>query len=165
MRRLLLLLPLLAACGAKPKVEPAAVVEGFYAQLLSLPISGAPDSEQVARITPLFSDSLIAELQRARRISDSARTAYPDEKPPFAEGDLFTSLFEGPTSFFVMGTRDGPPTAVLVHFEHREGNTSVNWVDTIYVAPHDQSWVITDVAYGGTWPMANKGRLSTNLLP
>lgn len=153
----------LAACAPKAKVAPGAVVEGFYAQLLSLPIYGAPDSAQVARIAPVFSDSLVAEFRAARRLADSAATAHPDEKPPFADGDLFTSLFEGPTSFFVMGTQDGPPTRVLVHFEHREGNSSVEWVDTVYVARRDTSWVITDVAYGGTWPMAARGRLTGRL--
>lgn len=162
MRRLFLLLPLLAACAPKAKVEPAAVVEMFYAHLLTYPVTGAPNQGDLPRIAPYLSDSLLAELTRAGHLRDSAARAHHDAKPPFAEGDLFTSMFEGPTAFYVMATRDAP-AAVLVHFEHRDSMSSTEWVDTVLVARRDTSWVVTDIAYGGTWPMANKGRLRENL--
>lgn len=163
MRKSLLLLPLLAACAPKAKVEPTAVVEAFYAELLTHPVVGAPNAGDLPRIVPFLADSLRADLERIGREHDSAARARPDDKPPFADGDLFTSLFEGPTAFWVMATQDTPAPAVLVHFEHREANSSVAWVDTVYVARRDTSWAITDIAYGGTWPMANKGRLRANL--
>ena len=173
MRKLLLALPLpslalgasLAACAPKAKVEPAAVVEAFYAELLTHPVVGAPNAGDLPRIVPFLADSLRADLERIARVHDSAAAAHPDEKPPFADGDLFTSMFEGPTAFWVMATQERPGPAVLVHFEHREGNSSTEWVDTVYVARRDTSWVVADVAYGGTWPMANHGRLRANLRP
>ena len=161
MRKLLLLLPL-AACTPKAKVEPTAVVEAFYAHLLSYPVTGAPNAGDLPRLAPFLSDSLLAELARAGRVRDRAATVHRNEKPPFADGDLFTSMFEGPTSFWVMAAQDAPP-AVLVHFEHRDSVSSTEWVDTVLVARRDTSWMITDIAYGGTWPMANKGRLRENL--
>ncbi|HVX87468.1 MAG TPA: hypothetical protein VG940_00970, partial [Gemmatimonadales bacterium] len=152
----------LAACAPKAKVEPAVVVEAFYAHLLTYPVTGAPNQGDLPRIAPFLADPLLAELTRAGRLRDSAADAHPDQKPPFADGDLFTSMFEGPTAFSVMATRDAPP-AVLVHFEHRDSTGSTEWVDTVLVARHDTTWVVTDIAYGGTWPMANKGRLRANL--
>ena len=157
--RKLLLLPLLAACAPKAKVTPGAAVEAFYVHLLTYPVTGAPNAGDLPRLAPYLSDSLLAGLTRIGQESDSALARHPEEKPPFADGDLFTSLFEGPNAFSVMATRDGPPTAVLVHFEHREGNVSTEWVDTVYVARRDTTWAITDIAYGGTWPMANRGTL------
>ena len=167
MRKILVLLPILAlaACAPKARVEPAVMVEAFYAHLLTYPVTGAPNAGDIPRIAPFLSESLLADLQRAARLRDSAVAQHPDEKPPFAEGDLFTSLFEGPTSFSVQATQDRPGTAVLVHFEHREGASSVEWVDTVYVVRRDTTWAVTDVAYGGTWPMANKGTLRANLRP
>ena len=155
----------LAACTPKAKVAPGAVVEAFYAELLTHPVVGAPNAGDLPRIGPFLADPLRADLERIGRVHDSAAAAHPGEKPPFADGDLFTSLFEGPNSFSVQATQDRPAPAVLVHFEHREGNISTEWVDTVYVARRDTSWVITDIAYGGTWPMANKGRLRANLRP
>ena len=159
MRKILLLLPMFAACTPKAKVEPGAVVESFYVGLLSRPISGAPTVTDMPRLHPFVSDSLYADLWRAWQLHDSLADAHPDEKPPFADGDLFTSLFEGPNSFSVQATQDRPAPAVLVHFERRGATASTEWVDTVYVARRDTSWVITDIAYGGTWPMANRGTL------
>ena len=157
--RKFLLLPLLAACAPRAKVEPGAAVEAFYAHLLTYPVIGAPNAGDLPRIAPFLSDSLLADLQRAAQLRDRAAALHPDEKPPFAEGDLFTSMFEGPTAFYVEATQERPARAVLVHFEHREGKSSVQWVDTVYVARRDTTWAITEIAYGGTWPMANHGTL------
>ena len=48
--------------------------------------------------------------------------AHPDEKPPFVDGCLFASLFEGPKSFEV-GTAlaEGTASKVKVHFAAGEG--------------------------------------------
>ena len=173
MRKIFLLLPItslalgagLTACTPKARVEPGPVVEAFYAELLTHPISGAPNAGDLPRIVPFLADSLAADLERIGRESDSAAVQHPGEKPPFADGDLFTSMFEGPTAFWVMATQEKPHPAVLVHFEHREGVESTEWVDTVYVARRDTSWVVTDIAYGGTWPIANKGTLRAKLRP
>jgi hypothetical protein len=156
---------LLPACTPKPKVAPGAVVEAFYAELLTHPILGAPDSGAFPRIAPFLSDTLKARLLAARVEMERERTAAPTEKPLYADEDLFSSLLEGPTSFYVKATGEGKRNIVLVQFENRTGDKSVQWVDTTYVAPHDTTWVIADIHFGGTWPMAARGTLLKRLLP
>jgi len=164
--RLLSLCLLLFACTPKPKVAPGVVVEAFYAELLTHPIFGPPDSGAFPRIAPFLSDTLKARLLAARAELERQAKAAPTEKPALADDDLFSSLMEGPTAFYVQATGEGKRrTVVQVRFENRAGNSSVVWVDTAYVVPHDTSWVITDIHFGGTWPMAAKGTLLQRLLP
>ena len=166
MRRYFLFFPiLLAACTRKPKVAPGAVVEAFYAELLTHPIFGPPDSGAFPRIAPFLSDTLKARLLAARVEVERATAAAPGEKPPLADDDLFSSLMEGPTSFFVKATGTGKRKVVLVQFERRTGDRSVQWVDTAYVVPRDTTWVIDDIHFGGLWPMAARGTLLRRLLP
>jgi hypothetical protein len=156
---------LFAACTPKPKVAPGALVEAFYAELLVRPIVGAPDSEASSRLAPFLTDTLQERLRAARIEMERQAKAAPTEKPPFADEDLFSSLMEGPTSFYVKATGEGKWNIVLVQFENRTGGQSVQWVDTAYVVPHDTTWVVADIHFGGTWPMAARGTLLQRLLP
>ncbi|MBW8771755.1 MAG: hypothetical protein JF590_00445, partial [Gemmatimonadetes bacterium] len=136
----------LAGCHLAPKVAPGAVVEAFYAELLTRPIFGPPDSGAFTRIAPFLSDTLKARLLAARGALEAATKAAPAEKPPLADDDLFSSLMEGPTSFYVKATGEGKGrNVVLVQFEDRRGNSSVIWVDTAYVVPHDTTWLVDDI--------------------
>ncbi len=164
-RLLPILLLLLAACHPAPKVPPGAVVEAFYAELLTHPIFGPPDAGAFPRIAPFLSDTLKARLFAARAEMERETRAAPGEKPQYADEDLFSSLIEGPTSFYVKATGSGKRTIVIVQFENRQGNQSVQWVDTAHVVPRDTTWVIADIHFGGTWPMAARGTLLQRLLP
>ncbi|MEO6068208.1 MAG: hypothetical protein ABIQ41_09550, partial [Gemmatimonadales bacterium] len=82
--RLLPVLFILAACHRGPTQDPAAVVEGFYAALLSHPIAGAPSEAELAEIAPFLGDSLKARLTAARVLRDHDVATSPGEKPAFA---------------------------------------------------------------------------------
>lgn len=156
----------LTACSGKPSVSPIGVVESLYSFDLSSPMVGLPTEAQSAHIARFLDPELNAMIERARMIRDSATRAAPSEKPPWTDGDLFTSHFEGPNSFYVKATAEGRgTTALLVRFEHVEDSTRVNWVDTVYVVARRGEWLISDVAFGGTWPFAAKGTLRQKLTP
>lgn len=168
MRRTLLFLPILAAlaaCRPAPKVAPGVVVEAFYAELLTHPIFGPPDAGAFPRIAPFLGDTLKARLLAARAELERATTAARGEKPQYADEDLFSSLMEGPTSFYVKATGEGKHDIVIVQFENRQGNQPVQWVDTAYVVARDTTWVIADIHFGASWPMAARGTLLQRLLP
>jgi hypothetical protein len=89
-----------------PTVDPAVgaareSVSLFYTAVAKLRPSGAPTAEQRTELAPLLSAELIGLLERADAARTAARAAAPMEKPPFTDGDLFSSLFEGPTAFTV----------------------------------------------------------------
>ncbi len=111
----------------------------FYAALASLRPSGAPADAQRAALSPLLSAELIGLLQRADAARALARAAAPTEKPPFTDGDLFSSLFEGPTGYAV-----GKP---------------VTWTDTVLLREENGRFVVADIAFGGDWDFANKGSM------
>ncbi len=160
MRRLFPILALLAACRPSPPEAPDALVVRFYGAVIASRETGAPSGAALAAWRPMLSDTLHALLEaaRARRDADAARA--PDEKPAFAEGDLFSSLFEGPTAVTVSAV-DSTPAAwrVTVLMRYAGATPEAQWTDTVQVIEEHGRRVIDDVAYGGTWDFASQGRL------
>lgn len=152
-----------AACARGPRISPVAVVESVYGFQLSSPVDGLPTPAQVSYLSRFLGDSLNKLLARAQGIQDADRKAHPDEKPSWADGSLFTSLFEGPTGFYAMTPIQGPVVKVPIHFERDDSGHRVTWTDTALVARRDTMWVVEDVLYGGTWPFAPHGGLRAQL--
>lgn len=161
-RSFLLILPL-AACARGPRITPVAVVESVYGFQLSSPVDGLPTRDQFTYLRRFLGDSLNQLLARAQGIQDADRKAHPDEKPSWADGSLFTSLFEGPTGFYALTPIQGPVVKVPIRFERDDSGHRVTWTDTALVARRDTMWVVEDVLYGGTWPFAPHGSLRAQL--
>jgi hypothetical protein len=180
---------LLTACGSKPAAEavaappaalpaalpaaaPELVVADLYAALAAARPSGAPTDAQRLTLAPLLTAELTGLLQRADAARSAARVAAPGEKPPFTDGDLFSSLFEGPTAFAV-GKAVSAATApdgrlgdlqVPVDFVHTidlaaGGGEPTTWTDTVLLREENGRFVVADIAFGGGWDFANKGSM------
>ncbi len=162
-------LAFLAGCGTQPVApSPAgAIVDSLYQVRKPFQGNGAPTATELASMRPWLSAELSLLLQRADSLRTAEAAAAPDEKPSFADGDLFTSLFEGPTTFEVKaGEVTGTDSAgyrVPVHFTYRDNNTAQRWVDTALVVVEGGRLVVSDVRYGGSWDFANKGSLLHSL--
>jgi hypothetical protein len=164
-------LALLAGCGAQPAVTSpaAAIVDSLYRIRLPFQGHGAPTATELTSMSPWLSAELRLLLWRADSSRSAEAAAAPDEKPSFADGDLFTSLFEGPTGFEVgeakeaVGAGEATIYRVPVHFTYRDSSTAQRWVDTVLVASENGRMVVSDVRYGGNWVFANKGSLLTSL--
>jgi len=101
-------------------------------------------------------------LRAARARRDRDVSARPGEKPMFAEGDLFSSLFEGSGGFEVMpDSSTGSVHRIAVKFS--AGTEAASWIDHAIVQQEARRWVITDIEYGGQWAFANKGTLRGSL--
>lgn len=161
----LLFLPLvLVACHSAPAATPASVVESFYAASIASEASGAPSAEDLAVLSPFLSDSLKSLLGAARRLYEAARVQAPEDKPPFADGSLFSSLFEGPTTVSVVGdAARGSTHAVTVRMTNTGAVPPVSWTDLVLVVQEHGRFVIEDIEYGGNWDFANKGTLRSSL--
>ena len=113
-----------------------------------------------AFLCPSVSDAIRAAQVRQEQV----RASHPDEKPPLIEGDLFSSLFEGPESYSAAESRiEGSRAWVNLDLRHGEGSGATSWQDTVVLELDDGIWCISDVEYGGKWPFANRGRLSETL--
>lgn len=166
----LLFLIVLAGRGwaAEPAPEtPAAAVHRFYSICREERLSGLPDARQLARLSGLLSARLAALIEAARAQQARFQREHPGEKPPFIEGDLFSSLFEGPTGFEVGAVeRSGDRARASMNFSHVDtpspGQT-FRWRDDVLLVREQGQWRVDDVEYRGDWPFAARGRLTRQL--
>ena len=145
---------------------PAAAVTGLYDSLVALGLRGAPRAEQLAQLSPWLGAELTDLLRRARELHDTAAREAPGEKPPFNDGDLFSSLVEGPSSFTVL--EPAAPAAdgrqrVPVRFSYGTAADATTWTDQVVVRREGEAYVVVDVGYGGDWDFANRSSLVTAL--
>ena len=69
-----------------------------------------------------------AALREQRRCKDK----FPGDKPPWIEGDIFSSNFEGFTSFSVADSRPrSQGRQVSASFTYAEGKSGVRWNDVL----------------------------------
>lgn len=168
-RRLLLLSILPPALGGALAAEPDGpekVARELYSDLRRFQVTGLPEGEAWEAVKPKLSGALAAALEAARKEQRDFRKKFPDEKPPWIEGDLFSSLFEGFQTFTVKPARiAGETAAVPVEFVYTYRGETTRWTDTLLLERSGTGWVVDDVRYGATWDFANKGTLQKALAP
>ena len=152
-----------AGCGASEPASPADVAARLYRTLFEERVTGAPTRDQLRRLEPFLSDTLRALLAAADRMREADLRHYPDQKPSFAEGDLFSSLFEWPSSFRVAEEQPGEPYRVRMLFTYNFEGVSTSWFDDLVLIQERGRWVIDDIEYGGEWGFAAQGSLRSNL--
>ena len=156
----------MTSCKRKePSLDaPSPVVVAFYTARIASKTTGAPSADVLRQFAPLLSDTLVALLRAAAVMEDRAIKLAPDEKPPFAEGDLYSSLFEGPTAFsLVRDTVAARQRKVVMRFVRVDNGASYSWTDTVYLGKHDRYDVIDDIRYGGAGEFGNHGSLRASL--
>ena len=152
------------APAAPAAQSPGAAVVDFMTMHQRLGNSGLPDAGSMNAYDAFVCPSLGAALRDARVHQEQFRASNPGEKPPMVEGDLFSSLFEGPDSYSAAGSKiEGVRASVTMDLRHGEGSAATSWQDTVLLELDDGIWCISDVQYGGKWPSANRGRLSESL--
>ena len=95
--------PLVACSETEQEADATRAAATFYDIVLSERTSGVPDAEMRAKLRPVISpdlDSLLAQAAEAER-RHTARTN--NEEPPYLQGDIFSSLFEGATGYEISG--------------------------------------------------------------
>ena len=144
--------------------SPVGVVSRFYESIPKNDPGGAPDAATLDAWRPLLSQDLAAGLELARIALDDAAAANPDEKPPYADGALFGSLFEGWTTAQPLTVAmEGDKARVPVCFVYESDGQRTEWADTVELVREGGAWKIDDVAYGGQWDFANTGTLRETL--
>lgn len=159
---------LIPAEVAPPTESARMMLEGFYIQHLRNRDSGVPDDYLLDGYRPYLSERLIAQLEKARGVRDRAIVQRPDEKPPFVEGDLFSSLFEGPSGFSIgkpIRQDDDHQRVPVVFSNVVPGQPPERWTDFADMVHEDSGWKLDDLEYGGQWEFASRGRLSEALQP
>ena len=149
--------------------QVTAAAEGFYAAYSTFhPSDGIPDASARAKLEPFISSALDALLIAGDATEKHFSAVTKNMSPPLIEGDLFTSNFEGATSWSVGPCETGAATAhckVALGYRggSKEDSKPVNWTDTIYLVRNGAGWRVDDIAYGAPWAFGNKGRLTQTL--
>jgi len=146
--------------------EPRGVAEAFYRTYLQLHPMGVPISAQRARLRPYLSPALDAALAAAERAEQDYRRKTKASVPPLAEGDLFTSLFEGATAFTVpdcVAQAEAMHCRAQLSYLDPTTKQKVEWQDTLILVRAASGWRIDDIAYGGRYAFGNTGTLAVTL--
>ncbi|MBS3954946.1 MAG: hypothetical protein KGZ88_18485, partial [Methylomicrobium sp.] len=159
----------IAASQASTHTTPDKHVSAFLGKYHSMRFSGLPNDEQAKVLASYLSPRLNELLQNARQFQQDFKTRYPTEKPPLVEGDIFSSLFEGATSFEISEAAIALDSAnVLVTFSYAVPQADARpetWSDRykLIKMTNGSNWLIDDVEYLGQWDFAPKGQLSESL--
>jgi hypothetical protein len=148
------------ASGEEDRMAAATI--GFYGVYeMFHPADGIPSAGERAKLAPFLSPAL--ETLLAAAAAAEARFAKANkDSPPLLEGDLFTSLFEGATSFTAGAcTGDSAKGRCVVKLEYDDKTAKPTmWSDTVLLVNTPAGWRVDDIAYGGSWAFGNKGRLT-----
>ncbi len=139
--------------------------EGFYTAYRTIPPGGIPDIDARAKLEPFLSPALDKLLGEGETAQMRYAKATKNMSPPLIEGDLFTSLFEGATSFKVgacLSDGRGGHCQVTLGYVHGQ-DKPLAWTDTVYLVRVGSGWGVDDIAYGASWAFGNKGRLTSTL--
>ena len=155
---------LLTMLPARAEDAVTAAANGFYAVSVAVaPGGGIPDAAGRARFQPLLTPRLNKALADAAA-AEIRFKARNKNSPPLIEGDIFSSLFEGPTAWKVgacLGDAMAQRCAVALSRQD-PGQKPVAWTDTLVLANAD-GWKVDDIAYDANFAFGNTGTLSKML--
>jgi len=157
---------LLAVSAAAADADPAAGTRAFWDVYLRARIPGVPSAAKRKQLDRVISPRLSDLIQRAADAEVRHLAATKNREPPLAEGDLFTSLFEGATRYRVVACNEaGERAECTVELAYRAPHapTSQTWRDRTLLVREGTHFVVDDIAYGGTWDFGNKGTLGATL--
>ncbi len=134
---------------------PDSVAQQFYDLRIAQPTQGLPDSATLAKYRPYLSEHLYQTLVK---VSNSHASG------PWASGDMFSSLAQGPTAASVtwastIPNRDARNIPLSVDLS-RDGK---QWQDEVLMIHEGTCWVIDDIRYVADWPHPGGGTLGQTL--
>lgn len=148
-----------AACRRGPATPTDAAMQ-FYTMLDALGVHRVPDATSLSALRPYISVQLANALAAADSLRSADMQRAPNDKPAFADGDVFGSLFEGRTSFRVASTTvRAETTFVVMALTNDTQKPAVNWRDTLVVVPESGRAVVADIRYGASWEFGYRGTL------
>lgn len=147
--------------------RPEDIVKQFYDWRFKEKFTGVPEATTLRTGNRFLSQSLICLLDHARDYRNRFAQKFPTDKPPFIEGDIFTSLFEGANRYKLESTRIANQVATIqLHFYYDLGDQTdkTGWRDSVLLQQKNHQWRIVDIHYGGEFEFGNSGNLRQNLI-
>jgi hypothetical protein len=167
-----LALLLLACTPAAAADDPAAGANAFYAVYKDQHAQGGiPDATSRLRYSAVLSPRLNKQLADAAAAQGRLTAKVKNAVPPMLEGDIFSSLFEGATSWKVgacQGDAKAARCPVALSYtpppsQNAKAPKPANWNDTVVLVNTPKGWKVDDVVYDAGFAFGNTGRLSAML--
>lgn len=99
-------------------------------------------SQELKKVLDEAINASKADIERVKK-SD-----HPDEKPLIFEGAIFSSLYEGFTSYTIKSVKIQDKTAeALVAFEYNAASPKETWMDTVHLINTEKGWRIDNVIF------------------
>lgn len=162
-----------AGCGEPPDDThlQEKVISGFYQQHLKTHSPGIPSADELKQLQPFVSQALFKLLSQASETDIKYHAAATDPVPPLVDGDLFTSLFEGASTFKVDSCEsDDAHASCQVRFTYKgssgsggKGDEEEKWKDKLLLVREDKQWRIDDIEFLGSDQSSQREYLTDTL--
>jgi hypothetical protein len=157
------------AVSAAPDERAQKAATDFYKASLSVKsihIEGMPPAKVRAKLTPYITPALDKLLADGDKAEDIHAKKTKNEEPPLVEGDLFSSTFEGVTTYKVGACDvkgDAATCPVALTYKDTQDKSTSKWTDKLLLLRANGEWRVDDIAYGATWDFGNKGKMTDTL--
>ncbi|KAF1038575.1 MAG: hypothetical protein GAK35_03757 [Herbaspirillum frisingense] len=142
----------------------ADVIGSFYRIHIKNNAPGLPSAEELKQYQPLVSRALYTLLTQAEAADARYHAVAGTQAPPIVEGDLFTSLYEGATSFSVKSCdTDDVRSSCQVSFQYKKDGAQEAWNDKILLVREDDQWRIDDIEFIGNDQSSQREYLTDTL--
>jgi hypothetical protein len=147
-------------------LTPKDTVNNFYKTYQKTTASGLPSPQEMRLLSPYLSKKLTATIENARAYQADYVIKNPDNKPPFIEGDLFSSLFEGFTNFKLIRHKTIQKIHIItIQFVYIDASKqATKWTDEAIVLKENGRYVIDDIRLLGAGEFNHAGNLQEILL-
>ena len=160
---------LLASAASATDDGAQKAANDFYAASMSVKsihIEGILPAKVRAKMTPYITPALDKLLADADKAEDIHAKKTKNEEPPLVEGDLFSSTFEGVSTYKVGACEtkgDAATCPVALTYSDTQDKSTSKWTDKLLLVRSNGAWKVDDIAYGGTWDFGNKGKMTDAL--
>ena len=145
---------------------PTDTARAFCAALVASPVSGLPSPAQMKEYAPFLSAEIRSLIEQARTEQRDFVRKNPDEKPPWIEGALFSSLFEGVTAFRLGdAVTSGGKITAPVYWRYTADGQTTEWIDVLVLENREGGWKIADIYFCAPWDFRPGPSLRAHLAP
>lgn len=164
-----LLCVLVAACATSsvtdvPVADPETPVKRYLAFYFDDYGRGLPGKSNLPLLATFVTPELLGQFEAAIRGEECYAKKSNYEGPPYIEGDLFSSLFEGGTSATYRQISGNVDKSIFeIEWINDDKNLSPDatiWHDRVFLVRTTSGWLIADFAHDGDWDFMKDGSVS-----
>ena len=123
-----------------------------YSKLRQRGLSGIPDQKQLTQLERFFTPSLRGLFAAAIKEQRRCIKRFPSDKPPWIEGDIFSSSFESFDQFAIeKSSIDDDSATLVINYTIKATSKAekISWQDALLLKKINTQWRVDDMQYRG----------------